>query len=69
MGANPTQARGVLMFLVAFVLLAAGLAGGRMILLLGALVGLGVSAAIFLRCKPWEHSGGGLTTMIGLVWR
>lgn len=55
MGANPTQARGVLMFLVAFVLLAAGLAGGRMILLLGALAVLGVSAALFLRCKPWEH--------------
>jgi len=55
MGANPTQARGVLLFFVAFVLLAAGLAGGRTLLLLGGLLVLGVSAALFLRCKPWEH--------------
>jgi len=55
MGANTTQAGGVLVFLVAFVLLAAGLAAGRTVLLLGGLLVLGVSAAMFLRCKPWEH--------------
>ena len=55
MGANTTQAGGVLIFLVAFVLLAAGLAGGRTVLLLVGLLVLGVSAALFLRCKPWEH--------------
>ena len=55
MGANPTQARGVLIFLIAFVLLAAGLAGGRTVLLLAGLMVLGVSAALLFRCKPWEH--------------
>ena len=56
MGANPTQAQGVLLFFVAFVLIAAGLAsGGSLILILAGLAALGVSCALFLKCKPWEH--------------
>ena len=55
MGSNPTQARGVVVFFLAFVLLAGGLASGRAILLLAGLAVLGVSVVIFLRCKPWEH--------------
>ena len=56
MGANPTQAQGLTLFLLAFVLIAAGLAsGGNMLYIL---IGLGLLAAacgLFLKCKPWEH--------------
>ena len=55
MGANPTQAVGIALFLIAFVLLAGALAGGGILYLLGFLVSLGVSCAMFLKCKPWEH--------------
>jgi hypothetical protein len=57
MGANPTQAQGLVVFLIGFTLLAGAFAaGGNMLLLLGGLVLSAVSAGIFLRCKPWEHS-------------
>ncbi len=58
MGANPTQAQGVLLFLVAFTLIAAGLAAdiGYLYLVLGFGV-LAASVARFLKCKPWEESG------------
>jgi hypothetical protein len=55
MGANPTQAIGVLLFLVAFVLLAGAFAGGGMLLALGFVVCLGGSVAMFMKCKPWEN--------------
>ena len=57
MGANPTQAQGVAFFLIAFTLIAAGLAADVSYLLvgLGVLV-LGASAMLFLKCKPWEHN-------------
>lgn len=55
MGANPTQAVGVLLFLVAFVLLAGMFAGGGMLLGLGFLVAVGAAIATFMKCKPWEH--------------
>jgi len=56
MGANSTQAQGLLLFLVAFVLIAGGLAAniGYLFLLVG-LVLLGASIALFLKCKPLEH--------------
>ncbi|HEY4084539.1 MAG TPA: hypothetical protein VGM43_01315 [Bryobacteraceae bacterium] len=57
MGANSTQAVGVLLFLVAFVLLAGAFAGGGLILALGFVVSLGASVATFLKCKPWENEG------------
>ena len=56
MGANPTQAQAFCLFLIAFVLIAAGLAADISFLLL--LVGIAVLAAsivLFLKCKPWEH--------------
>ena len=57
MGANKTQAQGVALFLVAFVLIAAGLAADYSVIMLAAgLVVLGASMAIFAKCKPWEHS-------------
>ena len=55
MGANPTQAIGVTLFLIAFVLLAGALAGGGILLVVGFLVALGASVAVFMKCKPWEH--------------
>ena len=57
MGANPTQAQGVALFLIAFTLIAAGLAADVSYLLvgLGVLV-LGASVMLFLKCKPWEHN-------------
>jgi hypothetical protein len=57
MGSNPTQAQGVLAFLVAFTFIAAGLAADvnfLWIIIGGAL--LGASAALFVKCKPWEHN-------------
>ncbi|MBS1857537.1 MAG: hypothetical protein JST11_19370 [Acidobacteria bacterium] len=57
MGANPTQAQGVALFLVAFTLISAGLAADINYLYL--LIGLALLAAslgLFLKCKPWEHS-------------
>jgi hypothetical protein len=57
MGANATQAGGVVTFLVAMTLIAAGLAGefAAVFLLLGLAV-LAVSIALFLKCKSWEHA-------------
>jgi hypothetical protein len=55
-GANSTQAQAVCLFLIAFTLIAAGLAADVSFLMvgLGVLV-LGGSVMLFLRCKPWEH--------------
>ncbi|MEO8657693.1 MAG: hypothetical protein ABI693_04445 [Bryobacteraceae bacterium] len=57
MGANPTQAAAVLLFLVAFVLVAMSLFSGGSILwlVLGAVV-LAGSIMLFLKCKPWEEA-------------
>ena len=57
MGANPTQAQGVALFLLAFTLIAAGLAAD--INYLYVLIGLALlagSVGLFLKCKPWENS-------------
>jgi len=57
MGANPTQAQALVLFFVAFALIALGLAAdiSYVALILGILL-LGVSAMLFLKCKPWEHT-------------
>ena len=55
MGANPTQAVGLTLFLIAFTLLAGSFAGGGILYGIGFLVVLGISIALFLKCKPWEH--------------
>jgi hypothetical protein len=55
MGANPTQAVGITLFLIAFVLLAGALAGGGILYFLGFLVSLGISIAMFMKAKPWEN--------------
>ena len=57
MGANPTQAQAVALFLIAFVAIAAGLAED--INYLYVLIGLALlagSIGLFLKCKPWEHN-------------
>ena len=56
MGANSTQAQGLALFLIGFILIAGGLAANisYLYLLLG-LLSLGASIALFLKCKPWEH--------------
>ena len=56
MGANPTQAQGLILFIIAFVLLAGGFAaGGSIMYILGGLALLVVSCGIFMKCKPWEQ--------------
>lgn len=55
MGANPTQAVGVALFLLAFASLAGALAGGGIFYVLGFLVFLGISSSMFMKAKPWEH--------------
>ncbi len=57
MGANPTQAQAVALFLLAFTLIAAGLAAdiNYLYVLIG-LALLAASVALFLKCKPWENA-------------
>lgn len=56
MGANSTQALGVTLFLLSFVVMAGAMAmGGNLPLLLLSLVILAVSGGVFLRAKPWEE--------------
>jgi hypothetical protein len=56
MGANPTQATGLVVFIIAFLLMAAGMYfGGSVMLVIGGLAVLGGACALFLKCKPWEH--------------
>jgi hypothetical protein len=54
MGANPTQAVGVLLMLVAFVLLGLMFAGGGMLAGAGAAVFLGLSCVISMKAKSAE---------------
>lgn len=57
MGANPTQARGLVLFFVGFTLIAAGLAADmNIIALLLGLASLAGATVLFLKCKPWERS-------------
>jgi len=57
MGANPTQAQGLVLFLIAFALIAAGFAAdvNYIAVIIGVLM-LGASVMLFLKCKPWEHN-------------
>lgn len=56
MGANPTQALALLLFIVGFTLAAAGfgLAGSILLCLVGVAL-IGASVALFLKSKPWEQ--------------
>ena len=55
MGANSTQAVGIVLCLIGFTLLAGGFAGGGIMLGVGALILLGASAFFFMKCKPLEQ--------------
>ncbi len=57
MGANPTQAASVLLFLIAFVLLAAAFAGAGIVTVVAALVVGGAGTYFSVKCKPWENQG------------
>jgi hypothetical protein len=56
MGANPTQAYGAAMFMIALTLISVGLAEdiGVIWVLLG-LVAFAVSIVLFVKCKPLEQ--------------
>jgi hypothetical protein len=56
MGANPMQAYGAALFLIALTLISVGLAEniGVIWVLLG-LASFAISVVVFLKCKPWEH--------------
>ena len=55
MGANPTQAQGLLLFFAGFTLIAAGLAADiNYLFVIMGLALLGGSVGLFLKCKPWE---------------
>ncbi len=54
MGANATQAQALVLFLIGFIFIAAGLAANVMYLVIGMLL-VGASLAVFMKCKPWEH--------------
>jgi hypothetical protein len=56
MGANSTQAVGVTAFLLSFTALSVGLVRGGVIYYLLTLALLGVSLAIFVKCKPLENA-------------
>ncbi len=56
MGANPTQAQALVLFLVAFTLICVGLAGmATMISIVLGLICLALAIMRFLKCKPWEQ--------------
>jgi hypothetical protein len=54
MGANSTQAIGIVLFLLAFTLLAGAFAGWGLIAGVGFLVCLGISIFMFMKCKSME---------------
>lgn len=56
MGTNRTQALGVFLFMLALVVIAAGMAsGGSLLLILPGLFLIGASFMAFLKAKPWEN--------------
>ena len=56
MGANSTQAVGLAIFLIAFTLISAGIAGGGILVSLVGVVLVAVSFGVFLKAKPWEEA-------------
>jgi hypothetical protein len=56
MGANRTQAQGLILFLVGFVCIAGSFAANlNWLLMILGLALLAGSIALFLKCKPWEY--------------
>jgi hypothetical protein len=58
MGANPTQALALVVFLAGAATLAGAIFGGGVVLTALGLVLLGASLALFLKAKPLEHIDG-----------
>jgi 1,4-dihydroxy-2-naphthoate octaprenyltransferase len=59
MGANPTQAQALVLFLVAFICIAGSFAANLnwMLMIIG-LVVMAAAIALFLKAKPWEQKEG-----------
>jgi hypothetical protein len=55
MGSNSTQAVAILIMLIGFTLLAGSLAGGGIVLGIGALALLAIAAFFFMKVKGLEH--------------
>jgi len=56
MGANSTQGQAIVLFFLALVFVAAGLAAsGNILYIVIGLAAGGASCALFLKAKPWEH--------------
>ena len=56
-GANSTQGLATLVFLVSFVFLAwSFFDGGNLLFFVLFVIGAAGSVALFLKCKPWEHT-------------
>ncbi len=55
MGSHPKQAVALVVFLIAFTLIAAGMAGGGFFWMVLGLALLGISLAILIKVKPLEH--------------
>jgi hypothetical protein len=54
MGSNPKQAFGLILFLLAWVLIAAGMAGDGMLWVVAGLAMLGFGLTVLLKAKPLE---------------
>ncbi|MCX6627888.1 MAG: hypothetical protein NTW28_09695 [Candidatus Solibacter sp.] len=56
MGSNPKQALGLVLFLIGWVLIAAGAAmDGSVLLIVAGIALLAGSAAVLIKAKPLEH--------------
>ncbi|HXM96260.1 MAG TPA: hypothetical protein VOA64_18725 [Candidatus Dormibacteraeota bacterium] len=55
MGANRTQAVGIVTFLLAFTALSGAIYSGKVVWYLAALALLAISIVFFRKCKPWEN--------------
>ena len=59
MGANSTQALGIITFLLGFTAIpASAFFGGFVMVLIGVAL-IGVSVVLFQKCKPWENAENG----------
>jgi hypothetical protein len=59
MGAHPLQAIGVAVFLLGFTALAVAIGWGGVLFYVAAVALVGVSFAIFVKCKPLENAENG----------
>lgn len=57
MGANPTQAQAIVLFLAAFTLMSVGIAREfSLVFFVPGLICLAASIVMFRKCRPWEQT-------------